>query len=112
MPESSRPSTGHKVPRESHEPAVQQPARTSPVGESTPRLMVMLAHAASHLGFNKLPLATRQRLVSVLGLTALFTPLGLWISWNPAMLVGFTVLGVSCVAVLLLIVWLSPEDEL
>ena len=80
--------------------------------ESTPQLLGMLAHALMSVGFNKLPLAIRQRLISILGLTALFTPLGLWISWNTAMLVGFTILGISCVVVLLLIVWLSPEDEL
>ena len=80
--------------------------------ESVPRLLLLLTHAAMRLGFSSLSLAARQRMVSILGLTALFTPLAIWVSWNPAMLVGFTLLGVSCVAALLLIVWLSPEDEM
>jgi len=84
----------------------------APTGESVPRLLLLLTHAAMRLGFSSLSLAARQRLVSILGLTALITPLALWVSWNPAMLIGFTLLGIFCVAVLLLIVWLSPEDEM
>ena len=34
----------------------------------------------------------------MLGLIALATPLALWIAWTTTMLVGFAILGVTCVA--------------
>ena len=87
-------------------------ASKSPVNNSTPRLMAMLAHALLHLGFNRIPLGVRQALVSVFGMIALITPLILWVSWSEFMLLFFTGIGIFSVMALLIIVWLSPEDEL
>ena len=88
------------------------PVGKSPVTDSTPRLLAMLAHALLQLGFNRIPLATRQRMISFFGMVALITPLILWVSWTKTMLLVFSGIGVLCVAALLIIVWLSPEDEL
>ncbi len=87
-------------------------ATKSPIDGSTPKLMAMLAHALLYLGFNRIPLGMRQTLVSVFGMIALITPLILWVSWSEFMLLFFTGVGIFCVAALLIIVWLSPEDEL
>ena len=89
-----------------------KPERSSPISESTPKLVAMLAHAILRLGFNRIPLSTRQSMVSLFGMIALMTPLALWVSWSRTMLLVFTGIGVLAVAALLVIVWLSPEDEL
>ncbi len=84
----------------------------SPFSESTPRLLAMLGHAILAMGFNRIPLAKRQFMISFFGMVALVTPLILWISWTKVMLLVFSGIGMLSVGALLVIVWLSPEDEL
>ena len=92
--------------------AVAKTPPKSPVNESTPKLVAMLAHAILGLGFNRIPLSTRRSMVSIFGMIALLTPLALWVSWSQTMLLVITGIGVLSVGILLVIVWLSPEDEL
>lgn len=112
-PQRAKASTGDDADRRSPElDAEGWPVSKGPVTDSTPRLLAMLAHALLRLGFNRIPLATRQSMISFFGMVALLTPLILWVSWTKTMLLVFSAIGVLSVVALLIIVWLSPEDEL
>ena len=80
------------------------------VSESIPRLVAMLVHATLARGVRALPEKVLSHSIALCASVALLAPLLLWVSWSKT--VFYTVLGTSVTAflLLLLLVWLHPDD--
>jgi uncharacterized membrane protein len=60
----------------------------------------------------RIPKHVRQSAISFLGMTALVSPLFLWMTWSP---LSFRIVlygGVSAVLLIYLLIWSSPDEEL
>ncbi len=79
--------------------------------ESTLSLLTQLPVALVRYGITKLPLRIRQGCVSLCGISALLSPLLLWISWSK--LVFYLVVSTAIVSVLIayVIITFGPDDN-
>ena len=66
----------------------------------------------THLQLRRVPLAMRQRCISICGVIALISPLLLWLSWSK--LVFWTVLSiwVCALAIVMALIWSSPDERI